>query len=277
MQAGNHQRTDKDFTMRSLITAAAAAIAVAACSGEQATITTNGKISDGDRTLSGTVFGSSASDTSVAAAALAGASVVAGVIPDGPDSSIIDRTLAQTTTDANGHFRFTNVPSGRILIVASPRAGTPYVNSVREISAGTTSVTGINIVLPDTTGHGVPGGGNYPPPDSSSVPPGASRTINGTVLGVGTMVGADSGKVIGPVAGVTVTAKINQGGVLTTVGTAATDAAGHFSLANMPGVVVVLTLTPPAGTHYRNIDYFANPTGGTPTTITAYLYPVAGD
>jgi hypothetical protein len=170
----------------------------------------------------------------------------------------------------------------RILIVAaltvcaacsSQDLATPETAASR-VGTGSTST---DTAITHGTGGGLPlnPGTTQPPVDSSLIDPIAtSRTVTGTVTGV-LMNGADSGKVVGPVAGATVSASQSVTGGNTAVGSATTDASGQFTLSQMPGTLLILTITPPAGSDYAKGVTYVYPSSTTSVTVVAHVYTPA--
>ena len=91
----------------------------------------------------------------------------------------------------------------------------------------------------------------WTPPDTGSQGPdtgSVARTLSGTVLG---WAANDTTTVEGPVsnAEIVVTAYDIEGNP-TTVGSATSDAAGHFAIGTVPPGALVVDVTPPAGSPY---------------------------
>ncbi len=131
--------------------------------------------------------------------------------------------------------------------------------------------------IPDsaTTGPLIDPPIGFPIPDSvppQPVTPAPSRTISGTVMGVATWAGPDSGAAA-PLAGATVTAASSLADGATIYGSTTADASGHFALPGMPGTLVYVRATPPAGSP-DHANYTVAPlTALTTTAVTIYLYP----
>ncbi len=114
-----------------------------------------------------------------------------------------------------------------------------------------------------------------PRPDSVLPPPitpAPSRTISGTVLGVTSWVGADSGATT-PLGGATVTVTSGLTADAVVYGSTTTDASGHFSIAGMPGTTAYVKASAPAGSPDRPGYTVAPLTSLTTSTVTVILYP----
>jgi len=114
-----------------------------------------------------------------------------------------------------------------------------------------------------------------PIPDSvppQPIVPAPSRTISGTVLGVTSWAGADSGTAV-PLAGATVEVVSSLADGATSYGSATTDAEGHFGFPGMPGTQLFVRATPPAGSP-DHANYTVAPlTAATTSSVTIILYP----